>query len=154
MKDLVVLFADGSCLGNPGPGGWAAVLGIINADGHHEEMVSGNAPYSTNNQMELQAVLGGLKALKVPSSVTIVTDSANVIGWLTGKFKIKNPNIGELCKQINSVIQSNNHTVLFEKVTGHSGVNWNERADKEAVRQARIALNSSISNQLKEENVG
>ena len=139
MNDIVIMFCDGACSGNPGPGGWAALIGTLGEDGTSERMVSGCFPDTTNNQMELAAVLGGMQALKKPSTVTIVTDSANVIGWLTGKFKIKNERIHEICDMIFDEIQKGGHRVLFEKVAGHSGNLWNEKVDLEAQRQARIA---------------
>ena len=67
----VKLFTDGACLGNPGPGGWAAIL---KWNGHEKEL-SGGLDHTTNNQMELQAAISGLQALKRPMNVTITTDS-------------------------------------------------------------------------------
>src|SRR5262249_56744239 len=79
----VRLFADGSCHGNPGPGGWAAILEF---DGHERELV-GATPATTNNQMELTAVLEGLRALREPCRVEVFTDSRYVVdgmnSWLT-----------------------------------------------------------------------
>jgi ribonuclease HI len=139
VNDIVIMFVDGACSGNPGPGGWAALIGTIGDNGKVERMVSGCYADTTNNQMELAAVLGGLQALEKPSTVTVVTDSANVIGWLTGAFKIKNERIREICDMIFGEIQKGGHRVIFEKVLGHSGNRWNEKVDREAQRQARIA---------------
>ena len=70
----VILFTDGSCLGNPGPGGWACLLRCGSAEGE----LSGTEPHTTNNRMELQAVIAGLSALKEPCAVRVVTDSQYV----------------------------------------------------------------------------
>ena len=70
----VILFTDGSCLGNPGPGGWAFVLRC----GSHQQVNSGTDAHTTNNRMELQAVIAGLSALKEPCAVRVVTDSQYV----------------------------------------------------------------------------
>ena len=70
----VILFTDGSCLGNPGPGGWACVIRC----GSEEDAISGTDAHTTNNRMELQAVIAGLSALKEPCSVRVVTDSQYV----------------------------------------------------------------------------
>ena len=78
------LFTDGACLGNPGPGGWAAILQY----GEHEKELVGGQDETTNNQMELLAVISGLEALKRPSNLLIVTDSRYVMDgiqkWLAG----------------------------------------------------------------------
>src|SRR5262245_37690484 len=95
MPDVEV-FTDGACLGNPGPGGWAAILRF----GGHEKVLSGGAPATTNNRMELTAVIEALKALTRPVSAVVCTDSQYVIkgftewiagwqrrGWLTSQNK-------------------------------------------------------------------
>ncbi len=85
MTPAVLLVTDGSCLGNPGPGGWAAIL----RSGAHERVLTGADPATTNNRMEILAVVQGLRALTRPCTVTVKSDSQLVIkaisdGWLTG----------------------------------------------------------------------
>lgn len=80
----VTLYTDGSCLGNPGPGGWAAVLVAATSQGPHAEWWQGACPNTTNNRMELAAVIAGLRQLKRPCRVTVVTDSAYVRAALSG----------------------------------------------------------------------
>ena len=140
MKN-VVLSTDGSCLGNPGPGGWAALLRFRGI----EKLLVGNERLTTNNRMELQAVISGLLALKEPCIVLISTDSQYVInafekGWLAGwkangwkssqKKPVKNQDLWEnLDKALNG------HKVSWEWVKGHAGHPDNERVD-EAARKA------------------
>ncbi|GGM96730.1 ribonuclease H [Thermus composti] len=138
----VQIYTDGACLGNPGPGGWAALLRY----GHHERMLSGGEPCTTNNRMELKAALEGLKALKAPSEVDLYTDSqylqkAFTEGWLESWQKrgwrtsegqpVKNQDLWrELLKAMAP------HRVRFHFVKGHAGHPENERVDREARRQA------------------
>lgn len=138
MKD-VNLYTDGACSGNPGPGGWGAVL---ECDGRELELSGGEA-CTTNNRMELTAVIKGLEALKVPCSVTVCSDSKYVVdsvqkGWLFGWSK-KNwinsqkkpvPN-RELWERLLSLLGT--HKVSFVWVRGHNGHPYNERCDKLAV---------------------
>jgi len=131
----VIIYTDGSCSGNPGPGGWAAVL----TSGDHKNEISGGNPDTTSNRMELQAVLSAIYALRRPCcDVVIVTDSRNAIGWLSKGWKRKNPAIRALCQEIEAAIRTGCHEVSFEKVKGHSGHEFNERADqlaREAIPQ-------------------
>jgi len=134
----IKIYTDGACSGNPGPGGWGAIL----CWNEHEKELSGGNPETTNNQMEMQAVIEGLKALKNPSEVTIYTDSKYVKqgaeewlegwkakGWKTAAKKlVKNQ---ELWEQIDSLLQQ--HQVTFIWVKGHAGHEMNERVDKLAV---------------------
>ena len=134
----IKIYTDGACSGNPGPGGWGAIL----CWNEHEKELSGGNPETTNNQMEMQAVIEGLKALKNSSEVTIYTDSKYVKqgaeewlkgwkakGWKTAAKKpVKNQ---ELWEQIDSLLQQ--HQVTFIWVKGHSGHEMNERVDKLAV---------------------
>ncbi len=80
MENQVTLVTDGSCLGNPGPGGWACILKV----GEHERVLSGGHPATTNNRMELLGAIEGLKALKRPCRVELVTDSQYVRKGITG----------------------------------------------------------------------
>ena len=131
----VTIYTDGASSGNPGPGGWAAVL----TSRSHKKEISGGNPDTTNNQMELQAVLSAICTLRRPCcDVVIVTDSRNVIGWLSQGWKRKNPQIRALCDEIEAAIRTGCHEVSFEKVKGHAGHPMNERADqlaREAIPQ-------------------
>ena len=128
------LFTDGACSGNPGPGGWGAIL---RSGGHERELCGGDAA-TTNNRMELTAVIEGLKALKAQSSVTIHTDSRYVMdgaqswlqgwkvkGWKTADKKpVKNE---DLWRTLDTEMQK--HQIMWKWVRGHSGHTENERAD-------------------------
>jgi len=117
----VKMFTDGSCSGNPGPAGWAAIL----VSGNHEKEVVGGTAESTNNGAEIMAVIVGLRALKVRCEVTIHTDSQYVIGVLSKGWKRKANH--DLLAQADALMAK--HTVSFEKVKGHSGNVMNERCD-------------------------
>ncbi|MCH9742768.1 MAG: ribonuclease HI [Proteobacteria bacterium] len=133
----VEIFTDGACSGNPGPGGWAALLRF----GDVEKMLSGGAAHTTNNRMELQGAIEGLLALKVPCQVTLYTDSQYVQkgmrewmpGWQKKAFKgVKNP---ELWQALLAAAQP--HVIDWQWVRGHNGHAENERVD-EAARMAAI----------------
>ncbi|MBU6475570.1 MAG: ribonuclease HI [Alphaproteobacteria bacterium] len=135
----VDLFTDGACSGNPGPGGWGALLRY----GGHEKELSGGDPATTNNRMELTAVIEGLAALKSPCAVTVHTDSKYVMdgvtqylarwkahGWKTADKKpVKNP---DLWQALDAALQE--HQVAWVWVKGHNGHPENERADQLARR--------------------
>ena len=142
-RKRVALFTDGACLGNPGPGGWAALL-RFNA---HEKLLSGGEACTTNNRMELKAAIEGLKALKEPCEVDLYTDShylkkAFTEGWLEGWRKrgwrtaegkpVKNRDLWEAL-----LLAMAPHRVRFHFVRGHTGHPENERVDREARRQAQ-----------------
>jgi ribonuclease HI len=135
----VTLYTDGACSGNPGPGGWAALLEA----GSHARELSGAEPDTTNNRMELRAVLEGLAALKEPCRVTVHTDSAYVAnavnqrwldnwqrrGWTTADKKpVKNRDLWEELLR-----QMDRHDVRFVKVKGHADDERNNRVDRLAV---------------------
>ena len=135
MKEPVVdIFTDGACSGNPGPGGWAAILRA----GEHEKELSGGEPLTTNNRMELVAVIRALEALKKPSNVTLYTDSRYVMdgamrwmarwqmnGWRTADKKpVKND---DLWRSLDDAIRR--HRVSWQWVAGHSGHPENDRVD-------------------------
>lgn len=138
MKSIE-LFTDGACKGNPGPGGWGAVLRF----GEHEKLLYGGLANTTNNQMELMAAIEGLKALKEPCVVKLTTDSQYVRkgitewlknwkknGWRTAaKAPVKN---AELWQQLDE--QCQRHAVSWFWVKGHSGHPENELADQLANR--------------------
>ena len=132
---IVTLFSDGSCLDNPGPGGW----GVLLRYGRHEKELCGGEADTTNNRMELTAVIRGLEALNRPCQVTIHTDSQYVKngmeswihgwkknGWKTAAKKpVKND---DLWKELDSLVQQ--HDVRWTWVKGHAGHPENEKADE------------------------
>jgi ribonuclease HI len=141
MSDTVELWTDGACSGNPGPGGWAAIL---RWNGHEREIVGGE-PRTTNNRMELRSVIEGLAALTRPMHVIVHTDSAYVEqaftqGWLdgwqrngwrtAGKKAVKNQ---DLWQQLAGLLDG--HRIEFRRVKGHAGIELNERVDQLAVEQ-------------------
>ena len=139
----VELYTDGGCSGNPGPGGWAFILKHPSSGKTLEE--SGGEPETTNNRMELVAVVRGLETLTKPSNVTLYTDSVYVgkgltewmpkwkaLGWKrreAGKLKdIKNE---DLWRKLDELIAR--HKLLYLRVAGHSGHPENDRCDELAV---------------------
>lgn len=143
-KTKVNLYTDGACSGNPGVGGYGAILVHVDANGvKHEKEFSQGYKLTTNNQMELLAVIVGLEALKKPCNVTIYSDSKYVVdafnnkwidgwiakGWRTaGKTPVKNV---ELWKRL--LEAKSRHDVEFIWVKGHAGHEYNERCDALAV---------------------
>lgn len=125
MMVKVEMYTDGACSGNPGPGGWGVVL----LSGDRQKEISGGAESTTNNAMELQAVLEGLRALKRACQVTVVTDSQNVIGWLGQGWKCRKSHLVKLRNAIHQEIKASGHTVEYQKVKGHSGDPLNDLAD-------------------------
>ena len=137
----VYIYSDGSSLGNPGPGGWGTVLKYNNVT----KEISGGDPYTTNNKMELQGAIEGLKLLKEPCEVELISDSKYVVqainewlkNWIKNNWKTasKKPvkNI-ELWKQYISVSQQ--HSIKAIWVKGHAGHIENERCDSLARKEA------------------
>ena len=132
----ITLFCDGSSLGNPGFGGYCAILRY----GDNERVVSGGVRDATNNQMELMAVIKGLEALKEPCDVTLVSDSSYVVkginewlgGWVKKGFaKVKNPDLWR-----NYLEVSKAHRIKGVWVKGHDGHPENERCDAIAKEEA------------------
>ncbi len=134
MKKVEV-FTDGACKGNPGPGGWGAILRM----GHHERELSGSEAQTTNNRMELSAVIRALQALKEPCHVHLHTDSRYVIdgitkwifGWQKNGWKTaaKKPVLNaELWQEL--LLATKRHRIEWIWVKGHDGHPENERADK------------------------
>ena len=142
-KKEVALFCDGACSGNPGPGGWGTILRY----GAQERALCGGAADTTNNRMELTALLEGLRALKEPCAVRVVTDSryvANGInkGWARGwqrngwRKSDKTPALNaDLWEALLGEI--GRHEVTVTWVRGHSGHPENERCDQMAVEQVK-----------------
>ncbi|MGN1013613.1 MAG: ribonuclease HI [Clostridia bacterium] len=137
----VILYTDGACSGNPGPGGYGAIL-IYNGI---EKEISGGEKSTTNNKMEMMAVIKGLEMLKEPCEVEVYSDSAYVVnsiekGWIyswkkngwkkADKKEVKNVDLWErLLKQLDI------HKVTFNKVKGHSNDELNNRCDRLAVSE-------------------
>ncbi len=134
----VVIYTDGACSGNPGPGGWAAILRY----GAHEKVIQGGASLTTNNRMELRAALSALMTLTRPCRVEIHTDSEylrlGVTRWMPSWIKkhwrrsdgnpVKNR---DLWQALNTV--ASKHEISWLWVKGHAGDDFNERADRLAV---------------------
>jgi ribonuclease HI len=146
-KPKVKLFTDGSCLSNPGPGGWAALLRY----NHTEKMLSGSQADSTNNQMELMAVIRGLQALSKSCQVDIFTDSKYVLDgftkWMTAwkargwKKADKKPVLNkELWIELDQAASM--HELNWTWVKGHSGHDENERVDDQARLEAETIKES------------
>ena len=136
MKKQIILYSDGSSLGNPGPGGYG---GILEYQGKRKEY-SGAEPHTTNNRMELRGVIEGLKLLKEPCSVEVVSDSSYVTNaineWLTGWVKrgfkkVKNPDLWREYLEVSAP-----HQVRGTWVRGHDGHPENERCDTLARKAA------------------
>jgi len=121
----VIAFTDGACSGNPGPGGW----GVLLRCGAHEKELSGGVAMTTNNAMELTAVLESVRALRKPCVLVVYTDSANVVGWLSGGWKRKHPGVQELCREIEALANEKGVVLCFGKLKGHAGHRENERVD-------------------------
>ena len=138
-EDEVEIWTDGACSGNPGPGGYAAILRWRD----HEHEVFGGDPSTTNNRMELMGLIKGLEALTRPSKVVVITDSAYVEkaftqGWLANwqrngwKTAAKKPVENQDLWQA-ALAAAEPHDLRFERVKGHAGIELNERADALAV---------------------
>jgi len=145
----VILYTDGACSGNPGPGGWAAILKHPTTG--RTKQVVGGAQRTTNNKMELTAVIEGLKALKNGKQwrVRVVSDSQYVVhgmnewihGWIANNWRRGKKETGppvknaELWQELHAL--SNRYEVTFEHVRGHAGHPENEACDRLAVEQIR-----------------
>ncbi|MCX7843203.1 MAG: ribonuclease HI [Clostridia bacterium] len=139
----VIIYTDGACSGNPGMGGWAAILKY----GEHEKILTGSEDETTNNRMEMIAAIEGLKALKAPCEVELYSDSAYLIsgfekgwiynwkrnGWITaGKDPVKNIDLWQELDRLNKI-----HSIKWIKVKGHSDNEFNNRCDKLAVDEIK-----------------
>ena len=145
MTDIsdVVIYTDGACSGNPGPGGWAAIL---MAGGAKKELSGGEAN-TTNNRMELMGVISGLKALTRPCNVEVHSDSAYVVnafsqnwigkwasnGWKnSAKADVANTDLWKELLELTKI-----HNVTFVKVKGHADNEYNNRCDELAVMETK-----------------
>ena len=140
---MIDIYTDGACRGNPGPGGWAALL----RTGEHEREISGAEPHTTNNRMELTAVIRALEALKRPVQARVYTDSEYVRrgitewlaawkarGWRTAARKpVKNQDLWQRLDELSA-----RHRIDWHWVPGHAGVPGNERVD----RLANLAIDA------------
>ena len=136
--DKVTIYTDGACSGNPGPGGWAAIL----MSGGHSKEISGGERSTTNNRMELMAVISALELLKRPCIVTVYTDSQYIEkainqgwlaswkkkGWRRREGELKN---AELWMELDGLLER--HSVFFKWVKGHADNEFNNRCDQLAV---------------------
>ena len=141
----VEIFTDGACKGNPGPGGWGALLRM----GKHEKELSGSDPHTTNNRMELTAVIEALNALSRPCEVILHTDSQYVQkgitewihnwkmrGWKTAsKSPVKNADLWQALDAAQA-----RHKIDWRWIKGHAGHDGNERADALANRGVEMVL--------------
>ena len=147
MKPRVVIHTDGACSGNPGPGGWGAILSC----GGHEKELKGGEPVTTNNRMELMAAISALEALTKESEVDLHTDSQYVRngisawihnwkrnGWRTAdRQPVKN---ADLWRRLDTALAR--HQVRWHWIRGHAGHGMNERADqlaRDAIAEVRAA---------------
>lgn len=150
-RPRVEIYTDGACLGNPGPGGWSAILRF----GNHEKELSGGEAHTTNQRMELLAAIKGLEALNRPCAVTLYSDSAYLInafrqgwidrwqrtGWRTRDRKdVENRDLWERLLELTGV-----HRVEWTKVKGHAGHEFNERCDRLAKEAAEARRGSAES---------
>ena len=146
----VVIYTDGACKGNPGPGGWAARL--IDPASSVIKDISGGEPVTTNNRMELTAVIRALQALKFPVLAELYSDSSYVInaflqdwigrwqsnGWRTSSKKpVENQDLWQ-----ELLVAAKPHRVLWKHVKGHAGHEHNEACDRLAVEQAELQRSS------------
>ncbi len=145
----VIIFTDGACSGNPGPGGWGTIL----IYGEHEKEMSGGEPSTTNNRMELTAVIEGLRALKEPCQVELCSDSKYVLdalekGWAKGwrkrgwvksdKKPALNPDLWEILLDL-----CEKHEIHYHWVKGHAENPYNNRCDEMAVAEWQKFKSSS-----------
>jgi ribonuclease HI len=151
MTDIVQLYTDGACSGNPGPGGWGCILRFKGT----EKELCGGEPDTTNNRMEMKAVMAGLAALKRPCTVAVYTDSQYVQkgisewiwgwkkrGWKTADNKpVKN---ADLWQELDALVK--NHKVTWHWVKGHAGHPENERADELARKGLQEAREDGCGN--------
>ena len=153
MSERVTIYTDGACSGNPGPGGWGAILTF----GDHEKELNGGEAHTTNNRMELMAAISALQALKRPCVVDLHTDSEylrnGITSWIHGwkrngwrtadKKPVKNV---DLWKRLDAALAE--HKVQWHWVKGHAGHSLNERADQLA-RDGLVAARAGAIGAMK-----
>lgn len=120
----VTIYADGACSGNPGPGGWAAIL----TDGTREKQISGREENTTNNRMELLAAIKGLEALRYPCEVDLYSDSQYLVSTMTKGWK-RNKNV-DLWAMLDYYVSM--HSIDFIWVKGHASNEYNNKCDQMA----------------------
>jgi ribonuclease HI len=152
-KTIISIYTDGACSGNPGPGGWGAILKWAG----HEKELKGGDPHTTNNRMELMAAISALEALKRPCTVDLHTDSQylrnGIMQWIHGwkrngwrtadKKPVKNV---DLWQRLDAAIAR--HDVRWHWVKGHAGHDMNERADelaRAAITEMRAEMKGSAA---------
>jgi ribonuclease HI len=157
MSERVIIHTDGACSGNPGPGGWGAILAFKD----HKKEIKGGEPVTTNNRMELMAAIAALEALKFPCTVELHTDSQYLRkgitewinkwksnGWRTyDKSPVKNV---DLWQRLDAALK--HHQVHWHWVKGHAGHAMNERADelaREGIVAVRAGAKGALSNPAK-----
>jgi ribonuclease HI len=148
---VVDIYTDGACSGNPGPGGWAAILAAKGA----EKEISGFAESTTNNRMELTAAIEALKALNQPCDVNLFSDSSYLVnafllkwidqwkknGWKnSSKTPVSNKDLWMILDDLNT-----RHRIEWIKVKGHSDNEYNNRCDKLAVSEIRKTARNSAA---------
>lgn len=158
-KTKVTIYTDGACSGNPGPGGYAAIIMVQDS----KKEIYGAEKNTTNNRMELMAAIEGLKVLKRPCEVTLYSDSAYLVnaynnGWIYGwkkndwknssKEPVKNIDLWQELEELRKV-----HMVTFIKVKGHADNEFNNRCDELAVDAIHKLQSGEISEQSSKENV-
>jgi len=148
MTNRVVIYTDGACRGNPGPGGWGVILSYASK----QRTLNGYEPETTNNRMELTAAIEGLRALTRSCDVDLKTDSRYVLqginewidnwksnGWKTASRKpVKNADLWQLLDK-----QAQRHTINWHWVKGHAGIEGNEEADRLANEAIDLVMEKS-----------
>jgi ribonuclease HI len=148
VSSKVIIYCDGACLGNPGPGGYAALL-MRHKNDPEERVVCGHEPATTNNRMELRAAIEGLNALKRKCQVTMFCDSQYVIkgmtewmpAWQKSQFKTANKkSVKNVDLWQDLLLACSHHEVTWHWVKAHAGNLYNERVDEIAREQAGLAF--------------
>ena len=130
--NAITIYTDGSCLGNPGPGGWGA---LVFGESEEPQRLSGHEAQTTNNRMELMAAIQGLEAVPAGSKVVLHSDSSYLVNTMTKNWKRRVNH--DLWERLDTL--SGSHNVEWRWVRGHNGDRWNEAADRLAVAAMNIA---------------